>query len=764
MWSNRKEKRKALKKLKRKERRKEIAEKERLEEEARLNDPEEERKRILLEQQEAERIERDRIAFEEREKAWIIKQQQQRDLEEEQQQLSQRDLEQHESELEEEEEEDVDDDDDGRPEIIWLGNEIIIQKKNPNPLLLLHNHNHHHHHHHHQEQHEHHDNRPTSNPFPPESPSQPLHNVAQQPPNFGTELDKAHCPFHLKTAACRFGDRCSRVHFYPDKSCTLLIKNMYNGPGLAWEQDEGLEYTDEEVERCFEEFYEDVHTEFLKFGEIVNFKVCKNGSFHLRGNVYVQYKLLDSALLAYNSVNGRYFAGKQVSCKFVNLTRWKVAICGEYMKSGYKTCSHGTACNFIHCFRNPGGDYEWADSDKPPPKFWVKEMVALFGHSDNCEMSRVHGNFSALKHSSNILETDSDRYHSRRSRSREMGQLYGGRSSRRRQEDERKQRTLDEEWNTNYKDNHKRKYRNKTSDSDSDKEGLEEVDRKKYHEHTRKSSFNWNKDDNSRRHEEYSDVDRVTINRDNEKPHDRKGRNSQKSNRDSRDWIYEAGCDEDRDGDGRKHHISRRKGSRHQSRDNSNVTDESESDKDRGHEEYSDVDWDTMSRENEKQHGSNGRNSQKWNRDSRYRIYEAGSDEDRHRKRHHSSQRKGSRHRSRDNSNVADESESDKDRGHEKYSDVDWDTMSRDNEKQHDSKGKNSQKRNGDSKYQIDEAGSDEDRHRKKHLSSQMKESRHQSSDSGYGIDESDKDKGEMEAQHGYSRKSSRHKRSGLQY
>lgn len=53
--------------------------------------------------------------------------------------------------------------------------------------------------------------------------------------------DKAHCPFHLKTGVCRFGDRCSRVHFYPDKSCTFVIKNMYNGPGLAWEQDEGLE-------------------------------------------------------------------------------------------------------------------------------------------------------------------------------------------------------------------------------------------------------------------------------------------------------------------------------------------------------------------------------------------------------------------------------------------------------------------------------------------------------------------------------------------
>lgn len=47
-----------------------------------------------------------------------------------------------------------------------------------------------------------------------------------------------------------------------------------------------------------------------------------------------------------------------------------------------QTCSHGTACNFIHCFRNPGGDYEWADSDKPPPRYWVKKMASLFGYVD----------------------------------------------------------------------------------------------------------------------------------------------------------------------------------------------------------------------------------------------------------------------------------------------------------------------------------------------------------------------------------------------
>ncbi|KAL2971995.1 hypothetical protein AAZX31_15G230700 [Glycine max] len=325
---SREEKRKAMKKMKRKQARKEASERERREEEERLIDPEEQRQMQLLEQQEAERMQRDMILFQEREKEWmdtvIARKQQQQ---------------QHQQQREEEDEDDEFDcvEEEGPPEIIWQGNEIIFKKKQlrvrvtdkdkPKPNETN------------QNDHQQEDNRPTSNPLPPDST---LENVAQQIPNFGTEQDKAHCPFHLKTGACCFGIRCSRVHFYPDKSSTFLIKNMYNGPGLACDrdQDEGLEYKDEEVERCFEEFYEDVHTEFLKFGEVVNFKVCKNGSFHWRGNVYVQYKSLDSALLAYNSVNGRYFAGKQVSCQFVNLTRWKVAICGEYMKSGFKVYNY----------------------------------------------------------------------------------------------------------------------------------------------------------------------------------------------------------------------------------------------------------------------------------------------------------------------------------------------------------------------------------------------------------------------------------------
>ena len=66
------------------------------------------------------------------------------------------------------------------------------------------------------------------------------------------------------------------------------------------------------------------------------------------------------------------------------------------------------------------------------------------------------------------------RYRSSRSRSKEMDQLnsYPGR---RKHGDERKQRTPDEEWNANLKDNHKMK--RKTPVTDSNREWLEKYEK-----------------------------------------------------------------------------------------------------------------------------------------------------------------------------------------------------------------------------------------------------------------------------------------------
>lgn len=36
-----------------------------------------------------------------------------------------------------------------------------------------------------------------------------------------------------------------------------------------------VQYTEEEISQCYEEFFEDVHGEFWKHGEIANFKVLE---------------------------------------------------------------------------------------------------------------------------------------------------------------------------------------------------------------------------------------------------------------------------------------------------------------------------------------------------------------------------------------------------------------------------------------------------------------------------------------------------------
>eukprot|EP00850_Spirogloea_muscicola_P022880 SM000316S12295 [mRNA] locus=s316:96397:100524:+ [translate_table: standard] len=182
--------------------------------------------------------------------------------------------------------------------------------------------------------------------------------------NYGTEQDKAHCPFYIKMGACRFGASCSRIHMCPATSPTVLIKGMYTGPGLPLPHaEEGLEYNDEDVAEAFAEFYNDVHSEFQCFGEIHNFKVSRNRSPHLRGNVYVHFVEEGAALAAFEAIHGRFFASKQ-------------------------TCRRGDDCNFLHPFLNPGGEYDWADWERPPPRAWLEQMSGLFASTPRADRDK----------------------------------------------------------------------------------------------------------------------------------------------------------------------------------------------------------------------------------------------------------------------------------------------------------------------------------------------------------------------------------------
>ncbi|KMQ87913.1 u2 small nuclear ribonucleoprotein auxiliary factor 35 kda subunit-related protein 1, partial [Lasius niger] len=177
------------------------------------------------------------------------------------------------------------------------------------------------------------------------------------------------CPFFTKTGVCRYGDVCSKNHRRFFLSKVILIPGFYSHFSLEknsaeYDTDVALEFESSETWHHFREFYEDVINELESFGRIKTLKCCCNTEIHLRGNLYVEYYTEREAARAWRNLKGRWYAGKQLNCEFVNLMSWRNAICGM------TKCPKGSrACNFLHTFRNPHDKYDI----KSPPR-WARSI------------------------------------------------------------------------------------------------------------------------------------------------------------------------------------------------------------------------------------------------------------------------------------------------------------------------------------------------------------------------------------------------------
>lgn len=59
-------------------------------------------------------------------------------------------------------------------------------------------------------------------------------------------------------------------------------------------------------------------------------QVCNNYEKHLRGNTYIEYADIRSAVQAYRTLHSRWYGGKQLSLQFCEVTSWNNAMCGMY--------------------------------------------------------------------------------------------------------------------------------------------------------------------------------------------------------------------------------------------------------------------------------------------------------------------------------------------------------------------------------------------------------------------------------------------------
>jgi splicing factor U2AF subunit len=163
----------------------------------------------------------------------------------------------------------------------------------------------------------------------------------------GTEEDKVNCPFYFKIGACRHGEKCIRQHHRPPFSETVIVKHMWANPMCAIASAGGDPSTIDKVayQENFDEFYEEVFEEFMNYGKIEDVQVCENLGDHMVGNVYVKYYDEEHAEAALSALNGRFYAGRVLSCEYSPVTDFREARCRQFDEN---TCARGPYCNFMH--------------------------------------------------------------------------------------------------------------------------------------------------------------------------------------------------------------------------------------------------------------------------------------------------------------------------------------------------------------------------------------------------------------------------------
>eukprot|EP00918_Siedleckia_nematoides_P068008 GHVU01148046.1.p1 GENE.GHVU01148046.1~~GHVU01148046.1.p1 ORF type:complete len:205 (+),score=26.14 GHVU01148046.1:36-650(+) len=172
--------------------------------------------------------------------------------------------------------------------------------------------------------------------------------VSSIPPPFILFV-RVNCPFYWKIGACRHGDQCSRSHYKPTASQTLILRHMYQNPPVALAIAEGQSVDDELADQAqdhFEAFYEEVFEELAKYGEVEEMVICDNIGDHMIGNVYVKYANEDDAEAALKQLSERYYEARLIQAEFSPVTDFREARCRQFVDG---MCTReNLACKLAH--------------------------------------------------------------------------------------------------------------------------------------------------------------------------------------------------------------------------------------------------------------------------------------------------------------------------------------------------------------------------------------------------------------------------------
>jgi splicing factor U2AF subunit len=128
----------------------------------------------------------------------------------------------------------------------------------------------------------------------------------------------------------------------------LLFSHLYPNPGAAIAFAEGIQAPQDELIKAahhFEDFFEEVFSEFCQFGEILDMIVADNIGEHMLGNLYIKFATEEQAETALRTMTGKYYNQAPIQVEYSPVSDFREAKCRQYTDG---QCERGGYCNFIH--------------------------------------------------------------------------------------------------------------------------------------------------------------------------------------------------------------------------------------------------------------------------------------------------------------------------------------------------------------------------------------------------------------------------------
>ncbi|RNA27610.1 U2 small nuclear ribonucleo auxiliary factor 35 kDa subunit-related 2 [Brachionus plicatilis] len=201
------------------------------------------------------------------------------------------------------------------------------------------------------------------------------------------------CGFYERTGVCKYANLCSKSHLIDPNGTltTLIFPAMYSNMLLGYEllkndkdSDEALEYEEKDILINFKNFYDDVVSKLKTYGKLVQFLVCSNYQPHLRGNVYVQFEDECDTKAAFQDLNGRFYAGRQIFCYYSHVKNWRMAVCSKFLRNN---CDKNRMCNYLHVFNDPYNEFKIEDLSNLAKNLQTRSSLGAWSSDEEKDLS-----------------------------------------------------------------------------------------------------------------------------------------------------------------------------------------------------------------------------------------------------------------------------------------------------------------------------------------------------------------------------------------